>query len=232
MFVAPILQAIVWTGTFFIGVVGIGLAPGLSTKDTELIIPFLINNFVNISNTRLAKILMISFFIGATAVGLSTANGFLSVSSSIIQSDFMEELLGIKISEKNQQKVSRIVIALLGLISIILAINPPDLIFTLIMFSIAIVMPLFPILIFAIYWKKGTKEAAIVSSIVGAIVVLLTYFVWGLGDVWYGSLGMLASICTFVLVSLIAKNNNKDLEVQNELFESLEKSNKKFFKES
>ena len=31
--------------------------------------------------------------------------------------------------------------------------------------TIAIVMPLFPILMFGLYWKKATKQAAIVASI-------------------------------------------------------------------
>lgn len=42
---------------------------------------------------------------------------------------------------------TRIVIAVIGVISIILALDPPDLIFTLIMFAIAIVTPLFSVLV-------------------------------------------------------------------------------------
>lgn len=172
---------------------------------------------------------MVGFFIGATAVGLSTANGFLSVSSSIIQSDFMGKIFGIKLEGNKEKNVSRIVIAMLGIISTVLAINPPDLIFTLIMFSIAIVVPLFPTLIFAIYWKKGTKEAAIVSSIIGSIIVLLTYFVWDLRDTGYGALGMIASIITFIIVSKLTKLNENDIRVRNEFYESLNRSNKRFF---
>ena len=59
------------------------------------------------------------------------------------------------------------------------------------MFSIAIVMPLFPVLVLGIYWKKATKQAAIVSSIVGTVLVLATYFVWNIGGTWYGAIGML-----------------------------------------
>lgn len=100
------------------------------------------------------------------------------------------------LSGKKGVNANRIIIAVLGIGSMLLALDPPELIFTLIMFSIAIVMPLFPVLVLGIYWKKATKQAAIVSSIVGTVLVLATYFVWNIGGTWYGAIGMLGStIC-------------------------------------
>ena len=79
------------------------------------------------------------------------------------------------------------------------------------MFSIAIVMPLFPVLVLGIYWKKATKQAAIVSSIVGTVLVLATYFVWNIGGTWYGAIGMLGSTICMVVVSLFTKQDSKGL---------------------
>ena len=45
----------------------------------------------------------------------------------------------------------RIITAIIGVGSLVFALDPPELIFTLIMFSIAMVMPLLPVLIFGIY---------------------------------------------------------------------------------
>lgn len=211
-FFTPVLQGIVWTGTMFIGLVGLALVNNLANSDSELIIPYMIHNFVTAYNPILAMILMVGFFVGACAVGLSTANAFLSVSSAIVASDLIKGTFKINIAKEKETFVNRIIIAVLGLGSIAIALNPPDLIFTLIMFSIALVMPLFPILVMGIYWKKATKQAAIISAIVGTVLVLMTYFVWNVGYNWYGAFGLLGStICMFV-ISLVTKQDAKDAE--------------------
>ena len=210
MTLTPILQAVVWTGTMLIGLVGIGLLPGLEASDTELIIPYMIQNVIQTINPTLAVMLMIAFFIGATAVGISTADSFLLVSSSIVYEDILHHTFGVKLNEKKRMILVRITIAVIGGISILLALNPPQLIYTLIMFAIAIVMPLFPILVCAIYWKRATKEAAIVSAIVGTALVLATYFIWDIGGTWYGAIGMLGSTITMIVVSLFTKPRPQD----------------------
>lgn len=225
-FMTPLLQAFVWTGTMLIGLIGIALAPGLPSADTELIIPYMINNFVLSFDPNLATVLMIGFFVGATAVGLSTANAFLSVASSIVSEDLIKNTFHINVPKEKQKLVARLVIALLGIMSTIIAINPPELIFTMIMFSIAIVMPLFPILVFGIYWKKATKQAAIISAIGGTLIVLLTYFVWNIGGTWYGALGMLASTVLMVVVSLCTTQDIKDAE---SFYEALEQGQNSYY---
>ena len=210
MILTPILQAVVWTGTMVIGLVGVALLPGLSTSDTELIIPYMIQNVIQAIHPALALVLMLAFFIGASAVGISTADSFLLVSSSIVYEDLLHHTFGVELDEKKRMVVIRATIAVIGGISILLALRPPQLIFTLIMFAIAIVMPLFPILVCAIYWKRATKEAAIVSAIVGTVLVLMTYFVWDIGGTWYGAIGMLGSTVTMIAISLLTRPAPQD----------------------
>ena len=211
-YMTPVLQGIVWTGTMLIGLIGLALVQGLPTSETELIIPYIVKNFVVSFNPVLAKILMVAFFIGASAVGLSTSNAFLSVASAIVADDLLRNTFHMDLSGKKGVNANRIIIAVLGIGSMLLALDPPELIFTLIMFSIAIVMPLFPVLVLGIYWKKATKQAAIVSSIVGTVLVLMTYFVWNIGGTWYGAIGMLGSTVCMVAVSLFTKQDSKDSE--------------------
>ncbi len=209
MIAVPILQTLVWTGTMLIGLIGIGLLPGLDTGETELIIPYLIENVVLPLGPGLAAFLMIGFFLGAIAVGLSTANGFLLVSGSIISEDILRHLLKMKISDKQRLIVARTVIVFIGLASMLLAINPPELIWTLIMFAIAIVTPLFPILVAALYWKQATTIAATIAAIAGTATVLMTYFWWGIGGTWYGIIGMFVSAVLMVTVSLLTKKDDQ-----------------------
>ena len=226
MVLTPILQAVVWTGTMVIGMVGIALLPGLSSSDTELIIPYMIQNVIQGVDPTAAAALMLAFFIGASAVGISTADSFLLVSSSIVYEDILHRTFGIELSEKKRMAMVRCTIAVIGAISVLLALNPPQLIYTLIMFAIAIVMPLFPILVCAIYWKRATKEAAIVSAIVGTVLVLLTYFVWDIGGTWYGAIGMLGSAVTMIGVSLLTKHRPEE---SREFYSALESTMEEFY---
>lgn len=226
MIITPLLQAFVWTGTMLIGMVAIALLPGLSTDTTEYIIPYLIQNVICGVNPTLAVVLMIGFFIGAVAVGISTADSFLLVTGSIISHDIIRKTFGVKLSAGKQLLVTRIVIAVVGAVSILFAINPPDLIFTLIMFAIAIVMPLFPILVIGIYWPRATREAAVVSAIVGTTLVLLTYFVWDLGGSWYGAFGFAGSLVCMIVVSLCTKAREEDSK---EFYEALNHGTEKYY---
>lgn len=226
MFLTPILQAFVWTGTMLIGLVSIALLPGLGSEDTEYIIPYLIQNIIHRIHPNLAVLLMIGFFIGAVAVGISTADSFLLVTGSIISEDILHHTFRLKLSEKGRLLSVRIVIAVVGLVSIAFAIHPPDLIFTLIMFAIAIVMPLFPILVLGIYWKKATKQAAVAAAVVGTALVLLTYFAWDLGGNWYGAFGFAGSLVSMIAVSLFTKQNPED---SREFYEALETGEKNYY---
>lgn len=226
MGLTPVLQAFVWTGTMLIGMVAIALLPGLGTEETEYIIPYLIQNVIQNVHPGLAVGLMICFFIGSVSVGISTADSFLLVSGSILAEDIIHHTFRINLSEKAKLMVIRLVIAVIGIASVIFALHPPDLLFTLIMFSISIVMPLFPILVIGIYWKRATRQAAVVSAIVGPAVVLMTYFWWNLGGTWYGAFGLLASFVTMILVSLVT---HQDQEESKEFYEALEEGEAEFY---
>ncbi len=223
---APVLQAIVWTGTMGIGLLGLAFFQNLANSQTELLVPYLITNVVSTASPYLAYVLMIGFFVGTCAVGISTANAFLSVSASIISIDFIRKTFNINIACEKKSIVNRTIIFIIGTFSTILALYPPDLIFTLIMFAIAIVMPLFPILVFAIYWKKSTTQGAISASIVGAVIVLLTYFVFDLGNTWYGAFGLIGSAVTMYVVSLFTKDSSTTAD---KFYADLEKAHKKYY---
>ena len=108
-----------------------------------------------------------------------------------------------------------------------MALDPPDLVYTLIMFAISICMPLFPILMYGIYWKRATKKAAVICSIVGSVLVLLTYFVWNIGGSWYGAIGFAANVILMPVISLLDKPD--DPAESAAFFEALNDGHEKFF---
>lgn len=206
----PPVRLFTWFGCLIVGIVGIALLPGLEKSTTEMIIPFLVKDIVLEAYPALATVLMILFFVGATGVGISTADSYLLVAASIVSDDFIGKLFKVKLTQKKKENIGRLVILIIGLLSVFMAMNPPDLIYTLIMFACAIVMPLFPILVLAIYWKRATKAGAIAGALVGTVLVLLTYFVWHIGNTWYGAIGVLGSLITMVVVSLVTKDTTPE----------------------
>ena len=110
--------------------------------------------------------------------------------------------------------------------SMIIDMGPTQLMYTLSMFAIAIVMPVFPSRVCDVYWERATKEAAIVSAVVGAVLVLMAYFVWNIGGTWYGAIGMLGSTVTMIVVSLLTKPRPEDSK---DFYEALERTMDEFY---
>ena len=69
-------------------------------------------------------------------------SGFGTGDCVIVADDLLRNTFHMDLSGKKGVNANRIIIAVLGIGSMLLALDPPELIFTLIMFSIAIVMPL------------------------------------------------------------------------------------------
>ena len=149
------------------------------------------------------------FLAAPMAAVMSTADSLLLLATAAIVKDLWktyvvkDNLEKNKTYEKNVKWVSTVLTMILGAVVMILTINPPDIIFVLNMFAFGGLECTFlwP-LVGGLFWKKGTKQAAVCSS-VGAIAtyIFATYFihfaginavVWGLlvGGILYFTVGM------------------------------------------
>ena len=228
MFFQPVLQTVVWTGTMVIGFAAIATVPGLKGADTELVIPLLINKIISPESASFAMVLMAVFVWGTLAKGLSAATSHLLVAGSIISEDILDNLLKLKVGPNVHITIARLGVVVLGLMALWLALNPPDLMWTLIMFAIALVMPIFPVLVAALYWRRATAPAALIASIGGVIGVIWTYQK-GMGDSWYGVFGMLASAVLIVVVSYMTKET--DPIVLDEFYGALAKAEAEYYED-
>lgn len=222
-FLAPFLQIIVWGGTMLIGLVALAAMPNLTSTETELVIPLMCNIIAD-SHGVLARILMSVFLIGVLAVGLSTANSLLMVMSSIIYKDLLIELGHCRF-KTSETHVVRIIIIAFGACTIFISLMNWEYVYNLMIFADSLVETLFPALIFGIYSKKATSKAAVVSVAAGAVVCCLTFFVWGLGYVWYGTIGLIVSMVLMWGISKVTKDDPKKSE---DFFEALDSGHKRF----
>ena len=224
-FLAPFLQIIVWGGTMLIGLVALAAMPNLTSSETELVIPYMCNIIAG-THGLLAQILMIVFLIGVLAVGLSTANALLMVMSSIIYKDLLVGIGHCRF-KASETSVIRVVILLFGTVTVAVSLMHWEYVYNLMIFADSLVESLFPALVFGIYCKWATRKAAISSISVGAIIICLTFFVWDLGYVWYGTIGLATAFVLMYVVSKLTKDDPKDSE---DFYEALDSGHRRFMR--
>ena len=173
-----------------------------------------------------AQVLMIVFLIGVLAVGLSTANALLMVMSSIIYKDLLVGIGHCKF-KTSETSVIRVVILLFGAVTVAVSLMHWEYVYNLMIFADSLVESLFPALVFGIYCKWATRKAAITSISVGAIIICLTFFVWDLGYVWYGTIGLATAFVLMYVVSKLTKDDPKDSE---DFYEALDSGHRRFMR--
>lgn len=156
---------------------------------------------------------------GVLAAGMSTFASVLIIVSSGVVRDVVEKGLKIEMSDKRQVLWGRIVSLAAGLISLVIALKPPDLILVITGFAWAIIAStnLWPML-FGVYWRGASKMGVLLSMITGSFVALAWQILGKAG--WklvadsgiHGFIpGILISLLIIVLVSLFTKKPSKEL---------------------
>ena len=154
----------------------------------------------------------------AIASIMSTADGFLMLLVSTIAHDILNRFLLPDTPQEKRIFIARIITAVIAVLSLVLAINPPAGVFTIVMtvfggMALAFGIPN----IFSTYWKRSTKAGAI-----ACVVSSLTVYVWltATGKQLFGLSpfmnGLIVAILAFVIGSLITHKPDPEME---ELFD-------------
>ena len=136
---------------------------------------------------------------------MSTVNALLILVSSTVVKDIYLNFIKHNATEKQIKNTSLIVTTIIGLAVLLFALNPPDLLVWLNLFSFGGLESVFiwPI-VFGLYWSRGNKYGACISMIVGmgSYIVIDRFFAnpFGLHTV---ILPILLSLVTFILGSIL-----------------------------
>ncbi|MHA1731158.1 MAG: sodium:solute symporter family transporter [Promethearchaeota archaeon] len=118
------------------------------------------------------------FLAAVTAASLTTGEKLILVASSSVARDFYQKgiMKDKDISDEQTLKVTRYSIIAIVVITVLMALWPPAMILDLCMFSWASLnaFTLVPF-VAGLYWKKGTKRAALISGIVALTVAVLWF---------------------------------------------------------
>lgn len=138
---------------------------------------------------------------------MSTAESFMVVASSVVARDFYQKYRKEKLSAKQEITVARLAVVVMGLLPLLVALNPPNLIIWIAsaawgMFAASVFIPL----VFGLRWRKATRNGAIASIIVGLVFSLGSFLLRQLyGTEIYlepGAWGMIMATLSLVTVSL------------------------------
>ena len=199
-------------GVYILGMAGRVIFPdaaALPGGSAEYIMPVL-------ALTKLSPIMAGFLLACAFSAIMSTASALLLVIGSGAGSDLYHGFINPKASEKQVMRVTQVSTYVLGLISAVLCFAP---IFQVGIYQVtwiawSVLSPAFiPLIIGGLYWKRGTKEGAYASLIVGSVT----------GFAWYYLLQESTNIHTFfaaivlatvayVVVSLLTKEPPKEIE--------------------
>lgn len=174
--------------------VGRFLYPSLDKAASDNVIPMIALEYA-------PALLAIALVIGVFAFGLSTADSQLVVASSIVSHDVMRKE---DTKEKSTIKQNAIVLTVFMVLVLIVTYFRPAFLTT---YAYKFCAPGFaqvmPPLIGGLYWKKGTKQGALVGEVVGMLVVLFTLFIYNPWPVldsigW----GIIINTILYIVVSL------------------------------
>jgi len=162
------------------------------------------------------------FLAAPMAAVMSTVSSLLILASASLVKDLYRNYVvrdnadRIAKYNKNVGTFSIVVTAVVGIITLVLTINPPDVIWVLNLFAmggqeVAFTFPL----IGGIFWKKATKAGAVASAIGGFIAYVYCYYnvkVLGINAIVWGLL--VAAILFFGVSLATYKGLDKDVEEQ------------------
>ncbi len=172
--------------------------PDLANADQA--IPMMVNEFM-------PPLAIAIFFVGVIAAGMSTFSSVLIISSGAMVRDLLKKSFSIQLSEKKEIRWSMMTNMIVGLISILLALNPPGLVLTLTAFSWAIIAStcLAPFLL-GLYWN-GTTRTGVICSMIGGFVISLTWMLLGQPFGLHGFIpGVASSFLLLTVVSWLTKD--------------------------
>jgi len=170
------------------------------------------------SGVRLWFEVLPSFWAGllssaAVASIMSTADSFLILLVSTIAHDLLSRFSKKEIPEKKRLFISRVLVLVVALISFVVAMNPPALVFTIVIFVFGGMALAFGVPnIFSVYWK-GTTAAGVLASMACSLIVyvgstLTEIQVLGLHPFISG---LIVAVVVLVLVSLITKKPTNEV---------------------
>ena len=204
----------------FIGIVGhavsaAGRIPFLEGSATETVIvrlSDLLSSFGIVPAVVAGCILA-----GILAATMSTADSQLLAASSAFSENIVQEVFGVKLTEKQTMLIARLTVIVIAVIALFLASDPDSNVFQIVSFAWAGFGAAFgPAILCALYWKRSNRQGIMAGLVAGGVMI----FVWkflvrpmgGALDIYELLPAFVVGLAAIVIVSLLTPAPDAGIE--------------------
>ena len=204
----------------FIGIVGravsaAGRVPFLEGSATETIIVKL-SDLLS-SYGIFPAIVAGCILAGILAATMSTADSQLLAASSAFSENIIQEVFGVKLTEKQTMLIARLTVVVIAVIALFLASDPDSNVFQIVSFAWAGFGAAFgPAILCALYWKRSNRQGIMAGLVAGGVMI----FVWkflvrpmgGALDIYELLPAFIVGLAAIVIVSLLTPAPDAGIE--------------------
>ncbi len=182
------------------------------------------NDIMVLANPEIAKLpawVVALVAAGGLAAALSTAAGLLLVIASAFSHDLIKNVMLPNTSEKQELIYARVAAGGAVIVAGYFGINPPGFVAQVVAFAFGLAASsFFPVIILGIFWKRATKEGAMLGMLTGIAftAAYIIYFkfmhpelnvaanwLWGISPEGIGTIGMVINFVVMIVVSNITQ---------------------------
>jgi len=204
----------------FIGIVGhavsaAGRVPFLEGSATETIIVKL-SDLLS-SYGILPAIVAGCILAGILAATMSTADSQLLAASSAFSENIVQEVFGVKLTEKQTMLIARLTVIVIAVIALFLASDPNSNVFQIVSFAWAGFGATFgPAILCALFWKRSNRQGIMAGLIAGGAMIFIWKFLvrpmGGALDIYELLPAFAVALAAIVVVSLLTPAPDTEIE--------------------
>ena len=153
---------------------------------------------------------------GILAATMSTADSQLLAAASAFSENVLQDLLGVKLTPKQNMLAARLTVVVIAFIAIFLAADPNSNVFKIVSFAWAGFGATFgPAMLCALFWRRSNRQGIMAGLVVGGVMI----FVWkflvapmgGMFNIYELLPAFLCALCAIVVVSLLTPAPEKEI---------------------
>ncbi len=148
---------------------------------------------------------------------MSTADSQLLAASSAFSENIVQEVFGVKLTEKQTMLIARLTVVVIAVIALFLASDPDSNVFQIVSFAWAGFGAAFgPAILCALYWKRSNRFGIMAGLVAGGVMI----FVWkflvrpmgGALDIYELLPAFVVGLAAIVIVSLLTPAPDTGIE--------------------
>jgi len=154
------------------------------------------------------------FAVIVLAAVMSTTDRLMLTIGTYFSWDIYKKILKPDAPDKQVLLVSQISVFIAAVVTLLLAVNPPDMLVWLIWAGIGIMFATFAVpLLAGLYWRRATREGALVSMALGLVASLvfggISYFKLAKLSMHFSFYAFVVAVVAMIVVSLVTKQTNE-----------------------